>query len=81
LGLYGEWQRDYAYCQAKLAHPGTTFKMLDLVEDADGYNIAMQLRRSPDLAISDAVKQYYAEGTGGYRTASTTFTTSACRCP
>lgn len=66
--FYGEWQRDYAYCQAKLAHPSTTFKMLDLLEGADGYNIAMQLRGSPDLAISDAVKQYCAEGTGGYST-------------
>lgn len=74
ITFYDEWQDytsnpdGYAYCQAKLAHPGTTFKMLDLVEDADGYNIAMQLRGSPDLAISDAVKQYYALGTGGYHT-------------
>jgi hypothetical protein len=68
ITFYDEWQRDHAYCQAKLAHPGTTFKMLDLVEGADGYNIAMQLRGRPNLAISDAVKQYYALGTGGYRT-------------
>jgi hypothetical protein len=55
--------------------------MLDLVEDADGYNIAIQLRGNLDLAISDAVKQDYVLGRAVTARASTTFTTSACRCP
>ncbi|MEU6715027.1 glycoside hydrolase domain-containing protein [Nonomuraea sp. NPDC046802] len=70
MTFYGEWRRDsasyssgYTYCQEKLARldgPGT-FKLRDLVEDADGYNIAMKVRQGTNIA--DAVEAYF-KGTG-----------------
>ncbi|WP_432145026.1 glycoside hydrolase domain-containing protein [Streptomyces sp. bgisy084] len=69
--LYGEWRRDhesypsgYDYCQAKLGKIGvdSTFGFGDLVEDADGYLIAEQVRRKK--TIVQAVRHQYAE-TGG----------------
>ncbi|WP_217370957.1 glycoside hydrolase domain-containing protein [Nonomuraea antri] len=70
LTFYGEWRRDsesyssgYTYCQEKLARldgPGT-FKLRDLIEDADSYNITMRVRQGVNVA--DAVAAYY-QGNG-----------------
>ncbi|MGW4375983.1 glycoside hydrolase domain-containing protein [Streptomyces albidoflavus] len=69
--LYGEWRRDsdsypsgYAYCQDKLAKIGvdSTFGFNDLIEDADGYLIAEQVRSGK--TIVEAVRSHYI-GTGG----------------
>lgn len=66
ITFYGEWERDfsdqqdgYAYCQAHLFRDGTTFKMQDLIEDVDAFNIAMRMRAQPTLSVADAVAQYY----------------------
>jgi hypothetical protein len=67
ITFYGEWLRDikqqadpYKYCQDKLFHEGTTFKMQDLIEDVDAFNIAIKLRADDTLTINDVVSQYYS---------------------
>ncbi|MET8340316.1 hypothetical protein ABZV14_34330 [Streptosporangium canum] len=59
ITFYGEWRRDsesyssgYTYCQEKLAkiNGGGTFKLRDLIEDADAYNIAMRIRAGANIA-------------------------------
>jgi hypothetical protein len=69
LTFYGEWRRDIgaypsaaAYCRQKLAQADTvgTFTRRDLVEDADGYAIAHQLRAGN--SITDAVRAHYRSG-------------------
>lgn len=72
--FYGEWRTDnvadgFEYCVDNLAQPGdsSTFKLLDMIEDADGWNIAMELRGDPSLSIADAIEAYYKTG-GGYST-------------
>lgn len=72
--FYGEWRDDnvkdgFEYCVDNLAKPGdsSTFKLLDMIEDADGYNIATELKADPDLSIADVIEDYYGTG-GGYLT-------------
>jgi hypothetical protein len=69
MTFYGEWRRDsgsfssgYTYCDQKLAKVdgNGTFKLRDLIEDADGYNIAMRVRDGVNIA--DAVDAYYRGG-------------------
>ncbi|GAB1823972.1 glycoside hydrolase domain-containing protein [Herbidospora sp. RD11066] len=73
MTFYGEWRRDiasyasgYAYCAEKLAQLGGTgtFKLRDLIEDADAFNLAMRVRGGESIA--DAVESYYQGG--GYLT-------------
>ena len=64
MTFYGEWRRDVdtnpsggAYARAHMANlvDESTFKMRDLVEDADGYNIGIKLRENPTLSIADEI--------------------------
>jgi peptidoglycan hydrolase-like protein with peptidoglycan-binding domain len=57
--FYAEWRRDsdsYAsghdYCRAHLFQPGDrgSFKIRDLIEDADGFNIGIRLRNQANIA-------------------------------
>ena len=43
----------------------TTFKLRDMIEDADCYNIGMKLQRNPSLNIADLIEDNL---TSGYRT-------------
>lgn len=70
MTFYGEWRRDsdsYAsgltYCQQKLAKVDGdgTFKLRDLIEDADGHHLAMRLRSG--ATIADEVTSLY-QGSG-----------------
>jgi hypothetical protein len=79
MTFYGEWRRDSAsyssgltYCQDKLAKldGDGTFKLRDLIEDADAWNIAQLLRSG--VALPDAVDGYY-RGTGFLSRMSTYF--------
>lgn len=63
MTFYGEWRRDsdsyasgYTYCQERLAKVDGdgTFKLRDLIEDADAYNIAVAVRAGTNIA--DAVR-------------------------
>lgn len=69
MTFYGEWRRDsgshssgYTYCMEKLAKldAAGTFKLRDLIEDADGHNIAMMVRANKNIV--EAVEAYYASG-------------------
>jgi hypothetical protein len=69
MTFYGEWRRDsdsfasgYTYCEERLAKidGNGTFKLRDLVEDADAYNIAMALR--PGVSIADEIARTYQQG-------------------
>ncbi|GHH68371.1 hypothetical protein GCM10017673_16880 [Streptosporangium violaceochromogenes] len=69
MTFYGEWRRDsgsyssgYTYCMEKLAKldAAGTLKLRDLVEDADGHNIAMMVRANK--TIVEAVEAYYTSG-------------------
>ncbi|MFD5112240.1 glycoside hydrolase domain-containing protein [Streptomyces sp. NPDC058391] len=71
--FYGEWRRDngsypngYTYCQDRLGKIGvdSTFGFNDLVEDADGYLIAEQVRSGKNIVT--AIRDHYA-GSGGVR--------------
>ncbi|SCD67710.1 hypothetical protein GA0115245_112588 [Streptomyces sp. di188] len=71
MTFYGEWRRDsdsyssgLTYCQDWLAklEDGGTFKLGDLIEDADAYNIGMKLRANAGN-IADLVETY-SKGTG-----------------
>jgi hypothetical protein len=68
MTFYAEWRRDsdsYASgsCEAKLAKldVNNTFQPRDLIEDADGYNIARL--RYGGLTLPEAVRSYY-QGSG-----------------
>lgn len=74
MTFYGEWRRDSddqpkggKYCVDHMCNvrDDTTFKMRDLVEDADCYNVAMRLRANPALNIADEMERVLA---GGYKT-------------
>ncbi|KAL8727023.1 MAG: hypothetical protein Q9166_006321 [cf. Caloplaca sp. 2 TL-2023] len=74
MTFYGEWRRDSdkepkggKYCLDHMCNAvdDTTFKLRDLVEDADCYNIGMRLRANPSLNIADEVGKNLA---GGYKT-------------
>ncbi|GAB1640086.1 glycoside hydrolase domain-containing protein [Krasilnikovia sp. MM14-A1259] len=58
MTFYGEWRRDSSsfssgltYCREKLAKTSAfgTFKLRDLVEDADAFNVGMQLRGGANI--------------------------------
>jgi peptidoglycan hydrolase-like protein with peptidoglycan-binding domain len=69
MTFYGEWRRDsdsYAsgltYCNEKLGkiEGNGTFKLRDLIEDADAWNIAKRIKAGSNIA--DVVASYYATG-------------------
>ncbi|KAL8711954.1 MAG: hypothetical protein Q9220_003650 [cf. Caloplaca sp. 1 TL-2023] len=71
MTFYGEWRRDHdkqpsggKYALDHMANnvDDTTFKLRDLVEDADCYNIGMRLRANPSLSIADEVEKNLASG-------------------
>ncbi|KAL8943734.1 MAG: hypothetical protein Q9211_000883 [Gyalolechia sp. 1 TL-2023] len=70
MTFYGEWRRDHDqqpsggnYCREHMANAEeTTFKLRDLIEDADCYNIGIRLRANPSLSIADEVEQNLASG-------------------
>ncbi|WP_449062023.1 glycoside hydrolase domain-containing protein [Planomonospora algeriensis] len=73
MTFYGEWRRDsaryssgYTYCTERLAKidGDGSFKLRDLVEDADSYNITMRVLKG-NVNIADAVEDYYKAG--GYK--------------
>ncbi|KAI4091040.1 MAG: hypothetical protein L6R37_007806 [Teloschistes peruensis] len=73
MTFYGEWRRDHddqpkggKYCLDHMCNAvdDTTFKLRDLIEDADCYNIGMRLRANPSLSIADEFERTFA---GGYK--------------
>jgi peptidoglycan hydrolase-like protein with peptidoglycan-binding domain len=71
MTFYGEWRRDadsYAsgrtYCQERLAKidGNGTFKLRDLIEDADAFNMGMRLRAGRNI-VEEVVYTYQG---GGY---------------
>ncbi|KAL8649128.1 MAG: hypothetical protein Q9210_004588 [Variospora velana] len=71
ITFYGEWRRDSddepvggKYVRDHMANTqdDTTFKLRDLVEDADCYNIGMRLRANPRLSIADEIQRLLASG-------------------
>lgn len=71
MTFYGEWRRDSEnepaggqYARDHMANTidDSTFKLRDLVEDADCYNIGMRLRANPALNIADEIEQNLASG-------------------
>lgn len=69
ITFYGDWRREHrdypsgrAYCEKKLmsADARSSFELSDLMEDVDGYNIAMRLRVGE--RINDVVRAVYGEG-------------------
>ncbi|GAA1644355.1 glycoside hydrolase domain-containing protein [Actinoplanes couchii] len=72
MTFYGEWRRDsnqypsgLAYCREKLAKvsdptTGGTFKLRDLIEDADAFNLARRLGGTANIA--DVFTAYYRDG-------------------
>ncbi|WP_285773563.1 glycoside hydrolase domain-containing protein [Microtetraspora sp. NBRC 13810] len=66
MTFYGEWRRDvdaypsgHTYCMEKLAKVSDagTFKLRDLIEDADGHNLAKMLRAGTHIV--EAMDVYY----------------------
>ncbi|MBP2475597.1 peptidoglycan hydrolase-like protein with peptidoglycan-binding domain [Crossiella equi] len=56
--FYGDWQAEsneyasgYAFCKAKLANNNvlSTFKLRDIIEDADGYHVGTAVRNGADI--------------------------------
>ena len=73
MTFYGEWRRDNddepkggKYCLDHMCNAvdDTMFKLRDLVEDADCYNVGMRLRANPGLNIADEMEKVLA---GGYK--------------
>ncbi|KAL8718787.1 MAG: hypothetical protein Q9225_004119 [Loekoesia sp. 1 TL-2023] len=71
MTFYGEWRRDHdkqpsggQYARDHMANAvdDTTFKLRDLIEDADCYNIGMRLRANPNLSIAEEFAQNLASG-------------------
>ena len=71
MTFYGEWRRDSDatpsggdYARAHMANlqDDTTFKMRDLVEDADCFNIGMRLHDNPALSIADEIESNLDSG-------------------
>ncbi|KAI4172279.1 MAG: hypothetical protein LQ348_006807 [Seirophora lacunosa] len=71
ITFYGEWRRDSddepaggKYVRDHMANieDDTTFKLRDLIEDADCYNIGMRLRANARLSIADEVERVLASG-------------------
>ncbi|KAL9599255.1 MAG: hypothetical protein Q9219_003957 [cf. Caloplaca sp. 3 TL-2023] len=79
MTFYGEWRRDhdkqpsggkYVLDHMANAIDDTTFKLRDLIEDADCYNIGMRLRDNPSLNIVD---EFIANFATGYKTRMNSF--------
>ncbi|MER5401428.1 glycoside hydrolase domain-containing protein [Streptomyces sp. NPDC002599] len=75
MTFYGDWRRDsdsyasgYTYCIECLAQVGvsSSFGHSDLIEDADGYLLARQIRLN-DMSIADAVRVHYEATYGAFR--------------
>ncbi|KAL8911483.1 MAG: hypothetical protein Q9171_003344 [Xanthocarpia ochracea] len=73
MTFYGEWRRDSddqpkggKYCLDHMCNDvdDTTFKLRDLVEDADCYNVGLRLRANPNLNIADEMGKVLS---GGYK--------------
>ena len=71
ITFYGNWRRDKDqipsggdYARLRMANlvDDNTFKMRDLVEDADCYNIGLTLKANPSLSIADEVAKNFADG-------------------
>ncbi|KAL9012305.1 MAG: hypothetical protein Q9173_002926 [Seirophora scorigena] len=71
ITFYGEWRRDSndepaggKYVRDHMANikDDTSFKLRDLIEGADCYNIGMRLRANPRLSIADEVERVLASG-------------------
>lgn len=71
MTFYGEWRRDHdqqpsggKYARDHMANQvdDTTFKLRDLVEDADCYNIGTRLRANPGLSIAEEMAKNFATG-------------------
>ena len=71
ITFYGNWRRDHDqfpsggdYARARMANlvDNNTFKMRDLVEDADCYNIGITLKANPSVSIADQVSRNLREG-------------------
>ncbi|MGW8850634.1 glycoside hydrolase domain-containing protein [Streptomyces xiamenensis] len=69
MTFYGEWRRDaeeyasgYLYCKDRLAKLDvpSTFPLSDLIEDADGYNIARRVKAGE--RIDGVIRNYYTTG-------------------
>jgi peptidoglycan hydrolase-like protein with peptidoglycan-binding domain len=74
MTFYGEWRANsdsyssgYTYCQERLAKidGGGTFRLSDLIEDADSYNVVKSVLGGGD--VSDVVNDYYRHGGYGSR--------------
>ena len=73
ITFYGEWRAAIgsgnaisgsAFAMQQLANDQpTTFKLRDLIEDVDCFNVAIQIVRNPALSIADLID---AEYNGGY---------------
>ena len=68
--LYAEWylagRPSATWVRDRVRGNAGTFKLLDAIEDADGFNMAMTLRASPSRAIHDVLADYYKPA-GSYR--------------
>ncbi|KAH8658167.1 hypothetical protein BX600DRAFT_63735 [Xylariales sp. PMI_506] len=70
--LYANWQAAgkpaaRAYVKGKILGNASSFKMLDAIEDSDGYNIAVALKSDSSKTIYAVAEDYYRPA-GGYRT-------------
>ncbi|MEV4628145.1 glycoside hydrolase domain-containing protein [Micromonospora sp. NPDC049523] len=70
MTFYGEWRRDshsyssgYTYCMERLAKVDGvgTFKLRDLIEDSDAYNIGMSVRGGTNI-VAAVHANYWGEG-------------------
>lgn len=66
ITFYADWRNAIstspdgeAFCKANLASPtiASTFKLRDMIEDVDAYNVGMALRNNSALTLPDALKQ------------------------
>lgn len=74
MTFYGDWRRDNImpgskYCHDTLARPGETshFKLRDMIEDVDAFNIASALLANPTRTIVQEVDDLFKPG-GGCKT-------------
>lgn len=80
INFYADWQnavktypadQGEQFCKDNLAGstPGSHFKLRPMLEDIDGYNIAMLLLNTGSLSLPDALHQYFQPtGKSGYKT-------------
>lgn len=74
ITFYNEWQHSKTtsgskFCWETLARPGDrgTFKLRDLIEDADAFNISTTLKDTKTSSIADEIDAIFKPG-GGYKT-------------